>query len=95
MIWQEVIRRPLITEKAVIVKEKTGAYSFEVAKSASKPMIREAVERFFQVKVVDVRTCVRRGKMRRVGRYHGRSPDLKKAIVMLEKGQKIEIFEAK
>lgn len=91
----EIIKKPLITEKAVMAKEEFGRYSFEVAQSATKDAIRKAVEALFKVKVVGVRTMVVRGKIRRVSRYFGRRPNWKKAIVTLAKGQKIEIFEAK
>lgn len=91
----EVIKRPLITEKAVMAKETLDRYSFEVALTASKPAIREAIEDFFKVKVRDIRTMIVRGKLRRIGRYQGRRSNWKKAIVTLAKGQKIEIFEAK
>lgn len=93
--FYEVIKRPLITEKAVLAKEELGRYSFEVALEASKPAIREAVEDFFKVKVHDVRTMIVRGKQRRIGRYQGKRSNWKKAVVTLAKGQKIEIFEVK
>jgi large subunit ribosomal protein L23 len=91
----EVLKRPLITEKAVTDKEQFGRYAFEVAVSASKPAIRQAVEAFFKVKVMDVKTLIVRGKTRRVGRYFGRRPNWKKAVVTLAKGQKIDMFEPK
>jgi large subunit ribosomal protein L23 len=65
----DVLKRPLITEKAVTDKEKFGRYAFEVAHGATKPAIRKAVEDFFKVKVTDVKTLIVRGKVRRVGRY--------------------------
>jgi large subunit ribosomal protein L23 len=93
--FYEVIKRPLITEKAVLAKETLGRYSFEVALEATKPAIREAIEGHFKVKVHDVRTMVIRGKDRRIGRHQGRRPNWKKAIVTLAPGQKLEIFEVK
>jgi len=93
--FYDIIKRPLITEKAVQAKEALDRYYFEVARSATKPAIREAVESFFKVKVDDVRTMTIHGKIRRIGRYSGHRPDWKKAIVTLAKGQKIEIFEMK
>ncbi len=93
--FYDIIKRPLITEKAVQAKETLDRYYFEVARSANKPAIRQAVEGFFNVKVDDVRTMTMHGKIRRIGRYSGRRPDWKKAIVTLAKGQKIEIFEMK
>jgi large subunit ribosomal protein L23 len=90
-----VLKRPLITEKAVIAKEQFGRYAFEVELDASKHAIRKAVEVFFKVKVKDVRTMIVRGKVRRVGRYFGKRPNWKKAVVTLAAGQKIDMFEAK
>ena len=91
----EIIKRPLVTEKSVLLKEKLGRYAFEVALGASKGAIAKAVENFFQVKVKNVRTLIVRGNTRRVGRYFGKRPSRKKAIVTLVPGQKIDMFEAK
>lgn len=91
----DILRKPLITEKAVLDKEKFGRYAFEVSLDASKHAIRKAVEGFFKVKVTDVKTMIVRGKVRRVSRYFGKRPNWKKAIVTLAKGQKIEMFEPK
>lgn len=91
----EIIRRPLITEKAVMRRENFGHYCFEVAPSASKHAIKQAVETFFNVKVAEVRTMIVRGKVRRVSKHFAQRPNWKKAIVTLKKGQKIEMFEAK
>ena len=95
MSSNDVIKRPLITEKAMTVKESLNQYSFEVDTSASKHLIRTTVEKSFKVKVKSVRTLTVLGKQARVGRYQGMKPNWKKAIVTLEKGQKIELFEAK
>jgi large subunit ribosomal protein L23 len=91
----DILKRPLITEKAVAHKEQFGRYAFEVGLGASKSAIRKAVEDFFKVKVKDVRTMIVRGKVRRVGRYSGKRPNWKKAVVTLAQGQKIDLFEAK
>jgi large subunit ribosomal protein L23 len=93
--FYEIIKKPLITEKAVFAKEAFGRYSFEVAMTASKPAILKAVEAFFQVKVKEVRTMIVHGKMRRIGRHQGRQANWKKAIVTLAEGQKIEMLEQK
>lgn len=93
--FYEVVKRPLITEKAVIDRENSGRYTFEVAATAGKNDIRRAIEAFFNVDVKRIRTLIVRGKIRRVGRYYGKRPSWKKAIVTLAKGQKIELFEAK
>ena len=90
----EVIRRPLITEKATIVKETQNAVCFEVHRDATKPEIKKAVEALFGVKVADVRVARVHGKVKRQGRYVGKRPDWKKAYVVLKKGEKmIEFFE--
>ncbi len=93
--FDQVIIRPLITEKAVIMKETLGRYCFEVARGASSQAIREALETFFNVKVKEIRTLPIYGKSRRVGRYTGLRPNGKKAIVTLAEGQKLDLFEAK
>ena len=88
----EVLRRPLLTEKTTLLKEGNG-YVFEVAKEANKPQIREAVERAFKVKVARVNVVACPGKTRRMGRREVRTPSWKKAIVALEPGYKITLFE--
>jgi large subunit ribosomal protein L23 len=85
----DVIRRPVITEKGLTLKEEDGTLCFEVSSRASKTQIREAVERIFKVKVDHVRTMNVPGKMRRRGRYMGYRPDWKKAYVTLREGEKM------
>jgi large subunit ribosomal protein L23 len=90
----EVIRRPLITEKAAVQKETQHTVCFEVHRDATKPEIKKAVEVLFDTKVADVRVARVHGKLKRQGRYVGRRPDWKKAWVVLKKDQKmIEFFE--
>lgn len=89
----DVIRRPLITEKANLDKEVHNAYHFEVPATVDRQEIKEAVEKVFQVHVEDVRTMVVRGKEKRMGRFLGRKPSWKKAIVTLREGDKIDLFE--
>ena len=90
----EVIRRPLITEKAAMQKETMHTVCFEVHRDATKPEIKKAVEVLFDTKVADVRVARVHGKVKRQGRYVGRRPDWKKAWVVLKKDQKmIEFFE--
>ena len=84
----EVIRRPLITEKGVTVKDEQRTLVFEVARDANKIEIRKAVETLFKVKVEEVRTANVRGKLRRRGRFSGYRPDWKKAYVKLQPGEK-------
>ncbi len=91
---QDVIRRPLITEKSTLQRELGNTYAFEVAMGANKIEIRRAVEAQFKVRVAEVRVCRIHGKERRQGRYAGRQPDWKKAYVRLRDGEKtIEFFE--
>lgn len=85
----EVIRRPIITEKGLGVKETQHTVVFEVAKDATKTEIKEAVQRAFKVKVDHVRTAIYHGKMRRRGRSEGFRSDWKKAYVRLAPGEKM------
>lgn len=86
-----IIKRPLRTEKSVADGERTNSYHFEVDLRANKIQIKQAVERFFNVKVDDVRTLVRKGKQRRVRLKVGRTKDWKKAIVTLQEGNSIDL----
>jgi large subunit ribosomal protein L23 len=84
-----VIRRPLITEKGMGVKETQNTLVFEVAENATKTEVKQAVETLFKVKVSTVRTAIVEGKERRRGRYAGYRPDWKKAYVRLKEGEKM------
>lgn len=88
----EVLRRPIITEKSNAMMAE-GKYTFEVARRATKPEIRRAVETLFKVPVTEVRTIAMTGKQRRQGRNVGYRPDWKKAIVTVADGKTIEFFE--
>ena len=88
----EVLRRPLITEKATSLKEE-DKYAFEVASKASKTQIKEAVEQAFKVKVSKVNVMTVPGKTRKFGRRQVTSSPWKKAVVTLAPGQKITFFE--
>ena len=91
---QEVIRRPLITEKSTRLKEGSNTICFEVHRAANKIEIQKAVQALFGVKVADVRVANREGKLKRMGRFIGRRKDWKKAYVRLAPGEKpIEFFE--
>ena len=90
---RDIIRRPLITEKANKLKEDFNQYSFEVDRRANKIEIRKAVETLFSVRVVRVQTISKAGKMVRVGRNQGKRPNWKKAVVTLVEGNSIEFFE--
>ncbi|HEY8514944.1 MAG TPA: 50S ribosomal protein L23 [Candidatus Binatia bacterium] len=91
--YSQIIRSPLITEKGTLVNEQANQVLFKVARDANKVEIQKAVEEFFNVKVVKVRTVNVLGKTRRVGRSIGRRPDWKKAYVTLAEGQRIDFFE--
>ena len=93
MTPEQVIRRPIIlTEKATALREKHNQVVFEVARSANKVEIRDAVQRLFNVHVLDVNTMVVRGKERRMGRGHAKTQNWKKAIVTLKEGDSIDFF---
>jgi len=92
MHFYEILRRPLITEKATLLKEE-DKYAFEVAGEATRSQIREAVERAFKVKVFKVNVMTVPGKTKRFGRRQVTSSPWKKAIVTLEPGHKITLFE--
>lgn len=88
-----ILRRPIITEKATHLKEKSHKYVFEVEKRCNKIEIKNAVEEQFNVTVMDVHTYSTHGKIRTRGRYSGRRADWKRAIVHLKEGDTIEFFE--
>lgn len=93
MRLEDIIVKPLITEKAAKRQEAANEYFFMVDPKATKEMVREAVEKLFKVEVITVRTMNTHGKLKRVGRHYGRKPSLKKAIVTLKQGNTIKVFE--
>lgn len=92
MTARDVIIRPWVTEKSTELMSQ-GKYTFEVALKANKTQIKQAVEEIFNVKVRKVNTIRVPGKLRRRGRFVGRTPERKKAIVTVAEGQQIPIFE--
>jgi len=90
---QDVVKRPLITEKSERGREAARQYAFEVHRQATKIQVKNAVEKLFGVHVVAIRTAIARGKNKRVGRNLGRRPNWKKAIVTLKEGDTISLFE--
>ncbi len=84
-----VIRRPLITEKGMTVKETQNTLVFEVAEKATKTEVKKAVESLFKLKVAKVRTAIVEGKERKRGKFAGYRPDWKKAYVRLQEGEKM------
>jgi large subunit ribosomal protein L23 len=89
----DVIRKPLVTEKSNIGRETSNVVTLAVDPRANKHEIARAVEQLFDVSVVEVRTMRMPRKTRRVGRFAGRKPEWKKALVRLAEGQSIEFFE--
>ena len=88
--YYDVIRKPIITEKATTASE-SGAVVFEVAMSANKPQIKEAIESLFGVKVKAVNTSITRGKIKKFRGRPGRRRDVKKAYVTLHEGNTIDV----
>ena len=86
----DVIIAPVITEKATMASE-FNKVTFKVARTATKPQIKEAVEKLFDVKVKRVNTLVRAGKMKTFKNRLGQQSDVKRAIVTLEEGHRIDV----
>jgi large subunit ribosomal protein L23 len=89
----ELILKPRVSEKAMMLAESKNVYVFEVPKPATKPMVKAAVETRFKVKVELVTMIVTKGKLKRFQKTLGRQNDVKKAYVKLAKGQSIKLFE--
>ena len=92
MNTNEVIVRPMITEKSTLLQENRK-YVFHVAHEANKVEIRRAVESVFGVKVIDVNTTMIRGKAKKFGPRIKKRPDVKKAVVTLRPGDRIQLIE--
>ena len=88
----QVIRRPLVTEKSTILREMENVITFEVDPAANKIQVKQAVEELFKVKVEEVRLFNVRGKMKRMGRFVGKRRDWRKAYVRLKEGEKAPEF---
>jgi large subunit ribosomal protein L23 len=88
------IEKAVLSEKSLKVRELNNTYVFNVNKDANKKDVKDAVEKYFNVKVEDVNTVITRGKFRRVGKYTGKLPNFKKAYVKLKEGQRISTLEA-
>jgi len=91
---EQIIKRPLLTEKGTAMGEEGNKVLFEVTMRANKIEIRKAVERIYNVKVKTVHTQIVRGKMKRQGRSVGKRPNWKRAIVTLAEGSSIDFFAA-
>ena len=93
MIANEIIKRPLITEKTSIQKEQYNQLTFEVDRRANRIEIKRAIETTFNVRVFAVKTIQVTGKIKQRGRIIGKRRDWKKAIVRLMPGERIDFFE--
>ena len=87
-----IVIRPLVTEKGTHQSQTRNAYAFQVATQANKVQIRHAVEKLYGVRVVDVRTAMRKGKPRRTGYRWGTTSHWKKAVVVLHADDHIDLF---
>ena len=92
---RDVIVRPLVTEKTIRSNETDNTVVFEVAKGTNKIQIKQAVEEIFKVKVESVNVVNQKPKTKRMGRYIGKTSNLKKAYVKLKEGSKIDILSDK
>jgi large subunit ribosomal protein L23 len=90
---RQVIIMPMVSEKNTNLRVDQNKYVFRVDIEANKLQIKNAVEELFKVRVEDVTTMRMHGKPKRMGRFEGRRPDWKKAVVQLKKGETIELFE--
>jgi large subunit ribosomal protein L23 len=88
----QIIKKPLVTEKAYHGEEGLQVVAFEVATGANKIEIKQAVEKAFDVKVKGVNTILMAGKVKRVGRTYGKRSNWKKAYVTLAEGSKLDLF---
>ena len=89
----QILLRPIVTEKSMAQASDLNQYTFEVALNANKQQITDAVEKLFDVSVLDVRTITTKGKVRRWGRTPYKTATHKKAIVTLKEGDSITFFE--
>ena len=93
MQLENILKRPLLTEKSTLETERNNRFGFYVDLKANKNQIKKAVESLYDVKVLNVKTSILPGKLKRVGRSVAKSSKRKKASVQLEEGQKIEFFK--
>jgi len=89
---EDIILRPLLTEKAVSMSQKENTYAFEVAEGANKIEIRKAIEKAFKVKVLKVRTAKKTGVTKRFGPKWVKRPDIRRAYVTLAEGDRIDVL---
>ncbi len=93
MELRHTLVRPLVTEKTTTILAGNGAYAFEVHPDANKFDVKRAIESFYGVDVVAIRTLVMRGKVKRSGRHIGKRKNWKKAYVTLAEGQSLNVLD--
>ncbi|MBL6990684.1 MAG: 50S ribosomal protein L23 [Bacteriovoracaceae bacterium] len=93
MHLEDILIKPMITEKVSFATDKSNRYGFHVTLKANKNQIKQAVEQLYDVKVLNVKTNITPGKPKRAGRVTRKTPKVKKALVQLKEGQKIEFFK--
>jgi len=91
-ILSEVLRRPLVTEKATALKTNERKVVLEVSMKANKHEIKQAAQKLFGVTVKDVHTSICRGKTKRIGKTMGKKANWKKALLTLEEGSDLDVF---
>jgi len=92
MTTQQILLQPTITEKGTLLQE-SGKYTFRIVATANKVQVKEAVEKSFNVTVLDVNITKLRGKRKRYGPRFKKMPDVKKAVVTLKPGDRINLIE--
>ncbi len=92
MLLSNTLVRPIITEKTSSQLGLEETYAFEVGLNSNKYQIKQAIEQFYGVEVVRVRTLVVRGKTKRFGRHHGKRSNWKKAYITLAEGQSLPLY---
>ena len=90
---KNMLKRPLLTEKITKLQDANNQYAFEVDRRANKIEIKRAIEKRFDVHVLSVRTMNVKGKMKTLGRFTGRRPDWKKAVITVKPGEELVVFE--
>ncbi|TDW24866.1 LSU ribosomal protein L23P [Breznakia blatticola] len=91
---RDIIIRPIITEKSMRFMDAENKITFEVAKTANKTAVKQAIEEIFNVDVVKVNIMNVRPKAKRMGKYEGKTKAIRKAIVTIKEGQEINLFSA-
>jgi large subunit ribosomal protein L23 len=90
---RDIVIRPILTEKSLLKKENENKYYFDVSSDSNKIEIKKAVEELFKVHVLNVRILWRKGKVKKLGRFVGKRPNIKKACCEIKQGERIEAFE--